>query len=111
MHGTHHDLSETLDEHANGACSMAPDTKSWADILGPLGIDTSGIEDTGSDIQSGVSWFDEQDEATQRAILGPGKFAAWKDGQFSLADVVGYDEDEDWGTSIKEKSLKALVNA
>lgn len=111
MHGTHHDLSETLDEHPAGACTMVPDTKSWADILGPLGIDTSGIEDVDNEVQSGVSWFNEQDAATQREILGPGKYQAWKDGKFDFADIVGYNESDDWGTSIKEKSLKDLVKA
>lgn len=109
MHGTHHSLDETLDEHPSGSCTMVPDTKSWADILGP-GIDTSGIPETNVEIQSGADWFSEQDAETQRGILGPGKYAAWKDGQFDFADIVGYAHSKEWGTSIKEKPLKELVN-
>ncbi len=108
MHGTEHSLDETLDEHPNGRCSMIPKTKSWADILGPLGIDTSDIPDTSPDIQSGSDWFDGQSEATQRAILGP-KYEAWSNGDFTLDDVVGHASDPVWGSSIYEKPLKELV--
>src|SRR6266851_1845682 len=108
MHGTEHSLDETLDEHPNGRCSMIPKTKSWADILSPLGIDTSDIPDTSPDIQSGSEWFDGQSEATQRAILGP-KYEAWSNGDFTLDDVVGHASDPVWGDSIYERPLKDLV--
>ncbi len=108
MHGTEHSLDETLDEHPNGRCSMIPKTKSWADILSPLGIDTSNIPDTSPDIQSGSEWFDGQSEATQRAILGS-KYEAWSNGDFTLDDVVGHASDPVWGDSIYERPLKDLV--
>src|SRR5260221_267576 len=108
MHGTEHSLDEMLDEHPNGRCSMIPKTKSWADILGPLGIDTSDIPDTSSDIQSGSEWVDVHSEATQRAILGP-KYEAWSNGDFSLDDIVGHSSDPVWGDSIYERPLKDLV--
>jgi len=108
MHGTEHSLDETLDEHPNGRCSMIPKTKSWADILGPLGIDTSDIPDTSIDVQSGSEWFDGQSAETQRAILGP-KYEAWSNGDFTLDDVVGHSSDPIWGSSIYEKPIKELV--
>lgn len=110
MHGTRHSLEEELNDHPNGSCAPVPETKPWADILGPLGIDTSGIEETGIELESGSAWLDKQGESVQRAILGA-KYDGWSNGDFSLSDVVGYDHDKDWGSSIKEKPLKDLVNA
>lgn len=111
MDGTLHDLSESMDSHPNCRCTMTPVTKSWEDILSPLGIDTTGMEDmNGLSIQKdGSDWFDGQSEATQRAILGP-KYEAWSNGDFTLDDVVGHASDPVWGDSIYEKSLKELVN-
>jgi pyrroloquinoline quinone (PQQ) biosynthesis protein C len=109
MHGTEHSLEETLDEHVNGSCSMIPRTKSWEDILGPYGIDTSGLEDTRASIERGTDWFEKQSEATQRNILGSSKYDAWSSGAFAFSDVVGHSEHKDWGGSIYEKPLKALV--
>src|SRR5260221_4805339 len=108
MHGTEHSLDEELQDHPCGACSPIPHTKSWADILSPLGIDTSGIPETSIDVQSGSEWFDGQSAETQRAILGP-KYEAWSNGDFTLDDVVGHASDPVWGDSIYEKSLKELV--
>ncbi|SRR5260221_349111 len=111
MDGTLHDLSESMDSHPNCRCTMTPVTKSWEDILGPLGVDTTGMEDmNGLSIQQdGSDWFDGQSEATQCAILGP-KYEAWSNGDFTLDDVVGHSSDPVWGSSIYEKPLKDLVN-
>lgn len=108
MNGTKHTLDETLDSHPNCRCAMVPETKSWDDILGPLGIDTSGIKNTTVQVQSGSDWLDNQDEATQQAILG-NKYDGWSNGDFSLEDIVGTSESDDWGSSIYVKSLKQLT--
>jgi SPP1 gp7 family putative phage head morphogenesis protein len=109
MNGTEHPLSEQMGSHPNCRCVMQPKTKDWSAILGPLGIDTSTIPDSRPQIQSGADWFDDQDESTQRAILGNAKFAAFQNGDFDLEDIVGHTHDADWGHSIYEKTLKALV--
>jgi hypothetical protein len=108
MHGTKHSLDEELQDHPCGACTPVPETKSWDSILGPLGIDTSGLQDTTVSIQSGSDWLDNQDESTQQAILGP-KYDGWSNGDFSLDDIVGTNDDPDWGSSIYVKSLKQLT--
>lgn len=108
MSGTVHGLDEDLDEHVNGRCTQTPLTKPWADILGPLGIDTSDIPETNADIPSGDDWFNEQDAATQRDILGNAKYNAWQAGDLDLSDLVGHSDDSDWGRAVYEKSLKDL---
>lgn len=103
MNGTVHSLSEPFASHPNCRCAPVPKTNSWADILGPLGIDTSTIPETSVNIPSGSAWFNQQDAATQLAILGPGKYAAFANGTLNLSDLIGK---ADGG--IYEKSLKEL---
>ena len=97
-----------MDTHPNCRCVMLPQTKSWDDILGPLGIDTSNIPDTTIQVQSGSDWLDNQDAATQQSILGA-KYQGWANGDFTLQDIVGYSNSPDWGGTIYEKSLKQLT--
>lgn len=110
MDGTRHTLDETLDSHPNCACAALPITKSWADILGAVGVDASGIRETSiaASYQTGADWFDAQPAATQRAVLGPAKYAAFSAGDLSLSDLVGVAHDGAWGASRYEKSLKQL---
>lgn len=109
MDGTLHPLTQEFGSHPNCRCTPVPLTKEWAEILGPLGIDTSSIPDTRPQMQSGSDWFQSQNEATQRTVLGNAKYEAWKAGKFELADTVKKTYDPDWGSSIQERSLKELV--
>jgi len=108
MHGTKHGVDEILDDHPNGRCGMVPITKTWAEIGKQYGIDLSGIGDTNPDIEPGISLFERLPAEKQIKILGPAKWAAWKDGQFALPDVVGRKRSREWGTHRYEKSLKEL---
>lgn len=110
MNGTKHPLSEQFGSHPNCRCAPIPETKSWSDILGPLGIDTSGIKETTVQIQSGSDWFDQQDESVQKQILGKGGYDMWKNNDnISLGDFVKKSSDPDWGNSIQVRPLKELV--
>lgn len=106
--GTEHPLDEEMAAHVNCRCAAIPKTRSWSDILDPLGIDASGIPETTAQVQSGPEWFDAQSEKTQRAILGSA-YDLYASGDVSLEDFVGKNHDPDWGTSIRVKSMKELV--
>ena len=110
MDGSLHDLDETLDSHPNCRCVATPVTKSWDDILSPLGIDASDIPETSHDTyQTGQEWFDDQSSDKQREILGPAKFDAYQDGTISsLSDLVGTRNDPQWGSSYYELPLKDI---
>lgn len=109
MDGTEFGVDESMDSHVNCRCVMIPLTNSWADILGPFGIDTSDIADASPDAgQSGADWFDAQAADVQQQILGPGKLALYQNGDITLDDLVGYASDPQWGKSIYVKSLKQL---
>lgn len=102
MHGTHHPMTETLDGHPRCRCVMVPRTKTWAEMGVP------GIEETRPDIETGLDWFGRQAETTQRAMMGPAKFDAWKAGEFDLPALVARHDDPAWGTMRYEASLKSI---
>lgn len=109
MDGSLHDLSEEMETHVNDRCTPTPVTKSWSDILSPLGIDTSDLpDDSSDDSETGADWLDNQDEAVQKQILGP-RYSGYADGSLTLADMVGRKHDKDWGTSVYVKSMKELA--
>jgi Phage Mu protein F like protein len=113
MDGSLHDLSEELDSHICCRCAPVPVTRSWTDILSPLGVDTSGIPETSisaSSYQTGVEWFEQQDARTQQNILGSkAAYDLYQSGDVTLHDFVGVKYDADWGTSRYQRSVKALV--
>jgi SPP1 gp7 family putative phage head morphogenesis protein len=94
MHGTIHELSESLNGHHNCRCTPLPIT-----ILSPKG----------HDIQPGEDWLKAQPESVQRSILGKGGYEAYKEGKFSLADVVKEHDDEVYGPMKTTKPLKDLL--
>lgn len=49
QNGSLHDLGEDMGTHPNCSCAETPVTRSWEDILGPLGIDASGLDDFGTE--------------------------------------------------------------
>jgi SPP1 gp7 family putative phage head morphogenesis protein len=99
MHGTLHPVTETLDGHPRCRCAMVPRTPSWAD----LGVE--GVEDTRPPLESGKDWLAAQPASTQKAIMGQGKWAAWKRGEIDLDDLVARTHSPDWGTMRRERSL------
>ena len=108
MHGTIHPLTERLDDHPNGRCSMVPLTQSFDDIGRRYGVDLSGIPETRARITPGVELFDQLSREKQIAILGPAKYNAFASGEITLNDVVGRTFSTKWGSHRYERSLKAI---
>ncbi len=102
MHGTKHGLDELLDDHPNGRCTMLPWTKSWSE----LGY--TGTADNPT-MEPGTVLFERLNPEKQRSILGPAKYAAWRDGRFTLSQIVGRRNDPRWGSMRFERSLKDLI--
>ena len=91
-HGTEHPLDEPLDDHYNGRC-----------VALPLTVFGNPIE------EPGTSWFEKASEAQQRAMMGVGKYEAWKDGKFSLDAMPSQRPVEVYGKMRFEASLKELI--
>lgn len=92
MHGTEHELTETLDDHHNGLCTMIPI------------VARDPIE-----VEAGTSWFKKQPETIQKAMMGPSKYEAWKKGDISLDSLTHHVEDRVYGQIRTEPALKTLL--
>jgi hypothetical protein len=58
---------------------------------------------------AGGDWFAEQDEETQRHILGPGRYELWENGQVSdFRDFATHTQNETWGGAVVPTSLSVL---
>lgn len=100
MHGTVHTLDESLDSHPSCRCTMAPQTLTWEQ----LGF--TGLSETRPAVEAGEAVFARADEVLQRAVLGPGKFAAYQSGRLRLADLVQPTVSPVWGAGLRERSLR-----
>lgn len=93
MHGTIHPIEETLNDHHNGRCVPIPLVKGFP----------NPVE------QTGLDWFSQQSEATQRQLMGPGKYNAWRAGQIRLDHLTTERVDDVYGAMRSEPSLKQLL--
>lgn len=105
MHGTKHGLDETLDDHVNGRCCASPVPVSFAE-LGLEGMDEIPPPVSEGD---GERWFSGQPESAQRAMMGPGKYEAWREGRFTFSQLSKAVYSDEWGRSFVETPLKELV--
>lgn len=81
MHGTVHPLDEPLNDHHNGRCAPIPLVKGFDNPI----------------TESGADAFDKLSEAEQRAILGAGKYDAWKGGEFEFSALTTTRRDDVYG--------------
>jgi hypothetical protein len=105
MHGTKHPNSETLITHPSCRCSMVPETYTWAELGFPdVGDETSadGL------IEPGEELFAKLPEAKQLEILGPGRMALWRHGEYDLKDFVGMAHVPGLGKTRVLKSLSSM---
>ncbi len=79
-HGSVHPASEPGPfDHQQGRCVALPTTKSWSE----LGID---IPEPPSLLPDAQERFDGLSVVDQKAILGPGRYAAYVEGRFPMSD-------------------------
>lgn len=78
--------------HPHCRCAYVPVLKSWRDL--GIDIDDAEVASTRASMDGQVpetlaweDWFEERSEREQKAILGKGVFALWKDGKISTADL------------------------
>lgn len=95
MHGTVHAIDEVLNDHHNGRCVPVPLVRGFENPISEMGLD----------------WFQRQDEATQRKLMGGSKYEAWKNGKISLEQLTEERRDDVYGMMRGEPSLKKLLEA
>lgn len=103
MHGKRFEHGEPFASHPNCRCTPLPETVSWAELGFP------NVEDTRTSIESGEARFARLPEGTQRQILGPGKYALYRDGMINLSSLVGESYSPVWGMGRYEKPLSVIA--
>jgi SPP1 gp7 family putative phage head morphogenesis protein len=130
LHGSEHPLSETMSSHPNCRCTSTAITKSWEELGAEYGVDFSGVEKAGpsfADVAkkygitpeqqrtyanrklSGEAYFRSLSAEEQRAILGPSKWLAWKDGKFGFDALSRKTYSAVWGEGVRQASLVELL--
>lgn len=92
QHGSEHPLDEPLDDHYNGRC-----------VALPLTVFGNPVD------EKGVSWFEKMGEVQQRAMMGTGKYEAWKAGQFDVSQMSAQRPVDVYGNMHFEASMKELL--
>lgn len=91
--GRFYRVEDGFDEHPNGRCALIPVLRNVQPVA----------------FQTGQQWFAQQPEATQRRILGAGRYDAWSSGRASLDDMVSRDWSDDWGGSLRATRVRDLA--
>ena len=112
MDGQVFDLDTDFESHICCRCCPVPITKSWSDILSGMGVNTDDIPETSAsddDYQTGSDWLANQDEATQRQVMGSqAAYDLYASGT-PLSKFVGVSHNEDWGSSRYVKSPSQIT--
>lgn len=103
MHGTVHPVSEVLNDHHLGRCAAVPKTPTWQQ----LGF-TGGGEPT---FETGVTWFNRQEQSAQRQLLGVQLFQAFQQGKFTFSPdaVVGTYENPIFNVMRRRKTNAEIL--
>jgi len=99
LHGSVHPLSERLTDHPHGRCTMLPLTKDLPGMRAQVRPEPGPVQ------------FARLKPEEQRAILGPGAFAAYRAGALRLEDVAGWAHSADWGRTLRVRSLREILGA
>lgn len=97
-HGGKYPVDAVLNDHHMGRCTQIPSLR----MAEQLGI-------TPPEIEPGEKWFKRQNEATQRQLMGPAMFDAWKANAIRFSDLSQTYDDPVYGTMTREASLKELL--
>lgn len=94
MDGQWFPMDVAFQEHVLGRCTQVPSRESR---VSPAAWET------------GEQWFARQDGATQRAMLGRGRYLAWQRGVFDLREIPVLVDDPTWGGAWQERTLRDLA--
>lgn len=87
------ELTESLNEHPSGRCTLIP-------IVTGLPL----IE-----WEKGRDWLQKASPETQQAVMGKGRFTAWQDGKFDLDQLISVRTNSVWGDSLQPTTLADLL--
>lgn len=102
LDGEESESGELFATHPNCRCSMIPKPISYRDLGLP-------VDEPERPITGAQDWFQAQSPVIQRQMMGPGRFAAWKAGEFDLGNMAQVRVDPTWGPTVSVKPLKEMV--
>ena len=129
MHGTEHPNSEKFASHPSCRCTCVPQTYTYAELGARYGIDLSAADKAWPTFEelakkynmsakqiemitrrqmTGEDAFKSLSDTEQRNILGPSKYAAWKDGKFEFSALSVKTYSADWGDGRRVPTLDEL---
>jgi SPP1 gp7 family putative phage head morphogenesis protein len=79
-------------DHPQGRCTSVPVISGLPEI----------------EYEKGSAWLRRQSEATQRAILGPGRWEKWRSGEVTDEQLVTQTNNVTWGRGLQPTPLKNL---
>lgn len=106
MHGRTFKLQTRMATHPNCRCLNLPVMKSY-DELGIPGV--AEVAENPAVTVPGISRFKLLPESSQKSILGPGAFNAYRSGLIDLPDLVGESYSPKWGYGKFQRPLKDVV--
>lgn len=92
--GRFYELGVPFAEHVQGRCVPVPCV---------MGVENPQWE-------TGMEWFKRQAPQIKVLILGPGRYEAWKAGEFELEDLITQTTHPIWGDALVPTPLKNLVS-
>lgn len=90
--------------HVNCRCTAEPLTISYQD----MGLN---VKESGQGRELARDWFGTLSGAQQQAMMGKGKYEAYKAGKIGLDDFIKETHNDDWGDSFGEASLADMLGA
>lgn len=93
LDGKVYDVAELMELHPQDRCSMIPIVPGFESAQG----------------ETGEQWFNRQSEAVQREMMGPGRYEAWKRGEFEFSQLATVKDNATWGPSAQVTTLKDLL--
>ena len=60
-------------------------------------------------VQTGAEWFEAQDDATKRKMMGIAAHGLYKQGRIKLSDFEGMKHDQKWGDQSYQRSLREIA--
>lgn len=88
LDGTEYPTNKMMEVHPQDRCTIVPVLRGF----------------TPTSWKSGQSWFDEQGPAVQRRMLGPARYARYRQGQ-PLTSFVATGDHPTWGPSLRLRPL------
>ena len=106
LHGTEHPIDDGGPlGHPNCRCTYVTKLKGWEE----LGIE--GVAEPPDVISpdEGEKWFLGLTPESQEAMMGPGRYELWSQGQIGFEDFAIRRDNSDWRTAYYERPLKAFA--